>query len=122
MDRKPRALIYCRVATSKQADDFALNAQSAHLHQQAEREQFNIIGEVKAYEYGTTLDWPSWQEAVRLAAERKVDIILVAKCTRVARDTFLLIQAIRDLNQRGIQLRAVDGALSPRAPWPFWRD
>lgn len=119
MDRKPRALIYCRVATSEQVDDFALNAQSARLHQQAEREQFNIIGEVKAYEDGTTLNRPGWQEAVRLAAERKADIILVAKCTRVARDTFLLIEAIRDLNQHGIQLHAVDGALSPRAPWPF---
>ena len=115
MDRKPRALIYCRVATSEQADDFALNAQSVRLHQQAEREQFNIVGEVKAYEDGTTLNRPGWQETVRLAAERKADIILAAKCTRVARNTFLLIQAIRDLNQRGIQLRAVDGTHSLRS-------
>lgn len=120
MDRKLRAFIYCRVATSDQADNFALNAQSARLHQQAEREQFNIVGEVKACEYGTALDRPGWQTAVRLATEQNADIILVAKCTCVARGTFMLTQAIHDLNQRGIQLHAGDEMISLRMLWPYF--
>ena len=59
-------VLYCRVATQAQLDgDHALEAQSARLHEQAERLGYEIVGEVSEYEKGTTLDRDGWKGLVR---------------------------------------------------------
>ena len=45
--KSKRVVVYCRVATQAQLDgDHALEAQSARLHEQAERLGYEIAGEV----------------------------------------------------------------------------
>lgn len=112
--KKMRVVIYCRVATKNQLDDdLALKNQSALLHQQAERENLTIVGEVQAYEKGTYLDRPGWQKAIHLAAEKDVASILVTKLDRVARDFLLLEQAVADLDKRGLKLSSGDSEVFP---------
>lgn len=50
-NKSKRVVVYCRVATQAQLDgDHALEAQSARLHEQAERLGYEIVGEVSEYE------------------------------------------------------------------------
>ena len=54
-NKSKRVVVYCRVATQAQLDgDHTLEAQSARLHEQAERLGYEIAGEVSEYEKGTT--------------------------------------------------------------------
>ena len=46
-NKSKRVVVYCRVATQAQLDgDHTLEAQSARLHEQAERLGYEIVGEV----------------------------------------------------------------------------
>ena len=101
--KSKRVVLYCRVATQAQLDgDHALEAQSARLHEQAERLGYEIVGEVSEYEKGTTLDRDGWKRACQEAVEQKADILLVAKLTRIARDPILWMQALRELSGKGV--------------------
>lgn len=106
---KMRVVIYCRVATTEQIDNFAMKAQSACLREQAGRKNLDVVGEVQSYEIGTTLDRPGWQRALCLAAQTDAEAILVKDYCRVARGGLLLAQAAADLEQRGLQLISCAG-------------
>lgn len=103
---RKRVVLYCRVATQTQSDDFALGAQSARLHQQAERNGLEVVGEIRAYEKGITLDRPGWHKVLCLAAEQKADAIMVTELDRVARGMLLLTEAFTELDKRDLQLHA----------------
>ena len=64
-NKSKRVVVYCRVATQAQLDgDHALEAQSARLHEQAERLGYEIVGEVSECEKGTTLDRDGWKKGL----------------------------------------------------------
>ena len=105
--KSKRVVLYCRVATQAQLDgDHALEAQSARLHEQAERLGYEIVGEVSEYEKGTTLDRDGWKRACQEAVKQKADILLVADLTRIARDPILWMQALRELSGKGVWIQS----------------
>ena len=64
-NKSKRVVVYCRVATQAQlAGDHTLEAQSARLHEQAERLGYEIVGEVSECEKGTTLDRDGWKKGL----------------------------------------------------------
>ena len=64
-NKSKRVVVYCRVATQAQLDgDHTLEAQSARLHEQAERLGYEIVGKVSEYEKGTTLDRDGWKKGL----------------------------------------------------------
>lgn len=106
-NKSKRVVVYCRVATQAQLDgDHTLEAQSARLHEQAERLGYEIVGEVSEYEKGTTLDRDGWKRACQKAVEQKADILLVADLTRIARDPILWLQALRELSGKGVWIQS----------------
>ena len=61
--------IYCRATTQAQRDgDHALEAQRAWLHENAGRNEYEIMGEVRAYEKGITLDRDGRSEHTKRAS------------------------------------------------------
>lgn len=107
-----RAVIYIRVATKSQLDDFAMENQSARLHQQAERDKVEIVGEIRAYEKGLTIDRPGLRSAINLAIEQQADAIFVTGADRVARKMEQYNRLIPELDKHGISLYAGDTKLS----------
>ena len=102
-NKSKRVVVYCRVATQAQLDgDHTLEAQSARLHEQAERLGYEIVGEVSEYEKGTTLDRDGWKRACQKAVEQKADTLFVADLTRIARDPILWMRALRELSGKEI--------------------
>ena len=75
--KKFRVVCYCRVATRDQIDDGPLEAQSVYLRRYAKDNGLKVIGEVRAYEKGLTMDRPGWHNVLSLATREKADAILV---------------------------------------------
>ena len=110
-NRKMRVVLYCRVGTTEQIDDFAMKAQSALLREQAKRGNMEITAEVHGYESGGTLNRPGWSKAVQLAVENGADAILVKDYARIMRNTVGVIREIERLQAQGIDVITADGEL-----------
>ena len=111
-EKKFRVVCYCRVATKNQNDDSPLEAQSVYLRRYAKDNGLKVIGEVRAYEKGLTMDRPGWYNVLSLAARKKADAVLVTELGRVARDPWMVMEALRKLSEQGMMVFASDYSLS----------
>ena len=102
--KKFRVVCYCRVATRDQIDDGPLEAQSVYLRRYAKDNGLKVIGEVRAYEKGLTMDRPGWYNVLSLAAGKKADAVLVTELGRVARDPWMVMEALRKLSEQGMMV------------------
>lgn len=103
-----RVAAYCRVATRNQIDDGPLDMQSARLHRYAQNNGLEIIGEVRAYEKGLTMDRPGWNDVLKLAARERVDALLVTELGRVARDPWLVMDTLKSLSAVHLKVFSAD--------------
>ena len=111
-EKKFRVVCYCRVATKNQNDDSPLEAQSVYLRRYAKDNGLKVIGEVRAYEKGLTMDRPGWYNVLSLAAGKKADAVLVKELGSVARDPWMVMEALRKLSEQGMMVFASDYSLS----------
>ena len=111
-EKKFRVVCYCRVATKNQNDDSPLEAQSVYLRRYAKDNGLKVIGEVRAYEKGLTMDRPGWYNVLSLAAGKKADAVLVTELGRVARDPWMVMEALRKLSEQCMMVFASDYSLS----------
>ena len=111
-EKKFRVVCYCRVATKNQNDDSPLEAQSVYLRRYAKDNGLKVIGEVRAYEKGLTMDRPGWYNVLSLAAGKKADAVLVTELGRVARDPWMVMEDLRKLSEQGMMVFASDYSLS----------
>lgn len=110
--KKFRVVCYCRVATQSQNDDSPLETQSVYLRRYAKDNGLKVIGEVRAYEKGLTMDRPGWYNVLSLATREKADAILVMELGRVARNLWMVIETLRELSEQGLMVFASDYSLS----------
>ena len=109
--KKFRVVCYCRVATRDQIDDGPLEAQSVYLRRYAKDNGLKVIGEVRAYEKGLTMDRPGWHNVLSLATREKADAILVMELGRVARNPWMVMETMRELSEQGLMVFASDYSL-----------
>ena len=110
--KKFRVVCYCRIATRDQIDDGPLEAQSVYLRRYAKDNGLKVIGEVRAYEKGLTMDRPGWYNVLSLATREKADAILVMELGRVARNPWMVMETLRELSEQGLMVFASDYSLS----------
>ena len=110
--KKFRVVCYCRVATQSQNDDSPLETQSVYLRRYAKDNGLKVIGEVRAYEKGLTMDRPGWYNVLSLATRAKADAILVMELGRVARNPWMVMETLRELSEQGLMVFASDYSLS----------
>ena len=110
--KKFRVVCYCRVATRDQIDDGPLEAQSVYLRRYAKDNGLKVIGEVRAYEKGLTMDRPGWHNVLSLATREKADAILVMELGRVSRNPWMVMETMRELSEQGLMVFASDYSLS----------
>lgn len=111
-EKKFRVVCYCRVATKNQNDDSPLEAQSVYLRRYAKDNGLKVIGEVRAYEKGLTMDRPGWHNVLSLATREKADAILVMELGRVSRNPWMVMETMRELSEQGLMVFASDYSLS----------
>ena len=110
--KKFRVVCYCRVATQSQNDDSPLETQSVYLRRYAKDNGLKVIGEVRAYEKGLTMDRPGWYNVLSLATREKADAILVMELGRVSRNPWMVMETLRELSEQGLMVFASDYSLS----------
>ena len=110
--KKFRVVCYCRVATRDQIDDGPLEAQSVYLRRYAKDNGLKVIGEVRAYEKGLTMDRPGWYNVLSLATREKADAILVMELGRVSRNPWMVMETMRELSEQGLMVFTSDYSLS----------
>ena len=110
--KKFRVVCYCRIATRDQIDDGPLETQSVYLRRYAKDNGLKVIGEVRAYEKGLTMDRPGWYNVLSLATREKADAILVMELGRVARNPWMVMETLRELSEQGLMVFASDYSLS----------
>ena len=71
-----------------------------------------VIGEVRAYEKGLTMDRPGWHNVLSLATREKANAILVMELGRVARNPWMVMETLRELSEQGLMVFASDYSLS----------
>lgn len=111
-EKKFRVVCYCRVATKNQIDDGPLQAQSTRLRQYASDNDLEVVGEVRVYEKGISMDRAGWYNVLSLAARKHADAILVPELGRVARDPWMVMETMRELSEQGLMVFASDYSLS----------
>ena len=109
--KKFRVVCYCRVATRDQIDDGPLEAQSVYLRCYAKDNGLKVIGEVRAYEKGLTMDRPGWHNVLSLATREKADAILVMELGRVSRNPWMVMETMRELSEQGLMVFTSDYSL-----------
>lgn len=111
-EKKFRVVCYCRVATKNQIDDGPLQAQSTRLRRYAGDNDLEVVGEVRVYEKGISMDRAGWYNVLSLAARKHADAILVPELGRVARDPWMVMETMRELSEQGLMVFASDYSLS----------
>ncbi len=113
----PRAAIYVRVSTSRQAEhDLSLPDQIAQCRAYCERQGWDVA-EVFSEPGASALDEdrPVFQEMIYKAKrrDRPFDFVVVHSLSRFSRDSFHSELYIRELNKAAVQLVSITQTLTP---------
>lgn len=104
--KKKRVAVYARVSSDKDAAENSLEAQLCYFRERINSTP-NWIGEgfyVDDGISGTKEDRPGFQRMMTEARNGKIDIIITKSITRFARNTVVLLDAIRELKSLGIDV------------------
>lgn len=105
--KKRRACAYARVSTDNEKQGESLENQISYYE--------NLISSNPDYEYigvyadrgitGTTDNRPEFQRMLELAREGEIDFIITKSVSRLARNTTVVLQTIRELKDIGVEVR-----------------
>lgn len=103
---KKRVAIYARVSSDKDAAENSLTAQMYYFQQLIENKpSWKYVGcYMDDGISGTTSERIGFQKLMEDARAGKIDIIITKSITRFARNTVLLLDTIRELKSRGVDV------------------
>lgn len=107
MRKKYRAVIYCH-AVSQDDSGNTLEKQSARLRGLAKLSNITVVGEVFEYGNGIARQRPGWNKALEIAAEKDANAIFVTDYSRIAHDWDIMIDAVLDAFDRGLEFITAD--------------
>ena len=103
-----RAIGYCRVSSEKQVDNYSLETQEQGIKTWCRRNDLDLVRIFREEgKSARTLDREELQKLRRHCQRSRVDVVVVYKVSRIARDTFDYLYLKKWLLQRGITLRSV---------------
>lgn len=107
-----RVAIYCRMATDND-ESRGLEIQKSQLRNYAQAQGYAVVAEVSEVAKGLSLDRPGIRELLNLAAQSRIEEILVANLSRISRNTGDLIRFEEKLGKRHIRLNTPQGSRLP---------
>ena len=107
MRKKYRAVIYCHAASQDDSGN-TLEKQSARLRGLAKLSNITVVGEVFEYGNGIARQRPGWNKALEIAAEKDANAIFVTDYSRIARGWDIMIDAVLDAFDRGLEFITAD--------------
>lgn len=106
--KKIRAAIYCRMATDND-NSRGLEMQKSYLRNYAQAQGYSVVAEVSEVAKGRSLDRPGIRELLGLAAQSRIEEILVTNLSRISRNTGDLLRFEEKLGKQHIRLNTPQG-------------
>ncbi len=103
-----RVAIYCRMATDND-ECRGLEMQKSQLRSYAQAHGYAVMAEVSEVAKGCSLDRPGIRELLSMAAQDRIEEILVANLSRILRNTADLLRFEEKLGKKDIRLNALQG-------------
>jgi DNA invertase Pin-like site-specific DNA recombinase len=97
--------IYARVSTQDQSCE----RQIAELTEYADRCGYTVVANFKEKASGAKNDRAERKKVIQLARQKKIDAVLVLELSRWGRSTEDLLATIRELAERQVALKALNG-------------
>lgn len=101
-----KAVIYCRVSTTKQTQETSLERQEAELIEMAKIYRFDVVQVIHDQESGYHLDRPGIIEILDLIKEKSIDVLLIQDETRLGRGN-AKIALLHCLFKEGIKVYSI---------------
>ena len=114
-----RAVIYCRVSTSEQADrGYSLREQEERLRRYCQIQGYEVVAHFQDDASAKSFDRPKFQQFLREVGSRRiaVDIVLIVKWDRFSRNANDAYNMIDRLAKYGIEVRAIDQTVDMTVP------
>lgn len=102
-EKKIRAAIYCRMATDND-ERRGLEMQKSYLRNYAQAQGYAVVAEVSEVAKGLSLERPGIRELLDLAAQSRIEEILVTNFSRISRNTGDLLRFEEKLGKQHIRL------------------
>lgn len=101
-----KAIIYCRVSTTKESQETSLARQEEELRHLAQQLNMEICHIIKEQASGYDLDRPGILEVLELLDEEKIDALLVQDETRLGRGNAKLV-LLHVIMQKGVKIYTI---------------
>jgi len=111
-----RAVIYARVSTDEQGDNFSLPSQIDACRRYAAERGMQVIADVQDAASGAVLERPGLARVRELARQRQIDAVIVYALDRLSRNTAHLLLLLDDLRSAGVALHTVNRGESGDTP------
>ncbi len=101
------AVIYARVSTEDQGDNFSIPSQFAAARRYAEERDWRVVAELSDTMSGAVLERPALRRMRDLLAARAVDVVIVYALDRLSRNVAHMLLLRDEMSGAGVQLHAV---------------
>ena len=112
----PRAIIYTRVSTDDQGDNFSLPTQLAACRKYAADQGMEIVGECADVMSGSLLDRPGLTKVRQAVSVGAVDAVIVYSQDRLTRSVAHMILLRDELRAANVAMHAVSRGMSAETP------
>ncbi len=109
-----KAALYCRVSTSDGRQD--VQVQLMELRNYCKVREWDICGEFCDTISGKSAKRPQLDAMIKLARQRRMQVILIIRLSRLGRSLSHLITVVSELQQHGVNLVSVNEAIDLATP------
>lgn len=102
-----RAIIYARVSTEDQGDNFSIPSQIAAARRYAAERGWQVVAELSDTMSGALLDRPALRQVRDLIQARAVDAVIVYALDRLSRNVAHMLLLRDEMHSNNVQLHAV---------------
>ena len=99
-----RAIIYARVSTDEQGDNFSLPSQINACRTYATERGMQVVAELQDVQSGAVLERPGLARARELARQRQIDAVIVYSLDRLSRNVAHTLLLRDELTEAGVTL------------------
>jgi len=99
-----RAIIYARVSTDEQGDNFSLPSQIDACRTYATERGMQVVAELQDVQSGAVLERPGLARARELARQRQIDAVIVYSLDRLSRNVAHTLLLRDELTEAGVTL------------------
>ena len=105
--KRKRVCAYARVSTASDAQGESLENQTTYYQSLIESNpEYEYVGVFADYGItGTKDERPEFQKMLALAREQKMDLILTKSISRLARNTTIVLEVVRELKSLGVEVK-----------------